>query len=250
MMRSMAQLLALALTLSLFGCSKGVTGIYVNDKNKRDYLELRSDSTFFLREHGMGVSGKYRIDGEVITLTLDAGPSVQGKLHGAVITDDEGQTWARGERPAGSASAGSPNVSPPRQAANESGAASSLRSINTAEVTYATMYPTAGYAPNLSSLSTGGSNCSTPTAVHACLIDQALGCASAWCVKYGYQFTIVSTAKAAPFADYTATATPVDGNSGRKNFCSTADAVIREQTGPPLTKPLTLQECAKWTPLM
>ena len=62
MIRKIAHLLPLALMLSLFGCSKGISGVYVHDKNKSDYLELRSDSTFFLRGDGMGVSGKYRVD--------------------------------------------------------------------------------------------------------------------------------------------------------------------------------------------
>ena len=245
-----AHLLAFALMLCLFGCSKGVSGVYVHDKHKSDYVELRSDSTFFLRASGRGVSGKYRVDGEIITLTMDNGPAVQGKIHGGVLTDPEGETWTKGERPAGTAAANNSGLEASRQRANEAAAASRLRTINTSEVTYTVTFPAAGYAHNLSSLGPGGTNCATPTPDHACLVDQDLGCASPSCVKNGYRFTIVSSSKETPFADYTVTATPVDANSGRKSFCSTADSIIREQSGPPLDKPLTSEECSRWPPVM
>jgi len=248
MMRKSAYLLLLAWMLCLFGCSKGVSGVYVHDKKKSEYLELRSDSTFFLRGSGMGVTGKYRVDGETITLTIDNGTAVQAKIHGGVFTDPEGQTWTKGERPAAASAANDPEVQGAQRAANEASAASRLRTINTAEVTYTVTFPATGYAQNLSSL--GGTNCATPTPDHACLVDQDLGCSSSWCVKNGYKFTIVTSSKATPFADYTVTATPVDANGGRKSFCSTSDAVIRFQLGAPLDTPLTLEECSRWPPVM
>jgi hypothetical protein len=121
---------------------------------------------------------------------------------------------------------------------------SSLRTINTAEVSYATNYPSQGYAPNLSAMGPGACDSS-----HACLIDGALGCGGEWCKKLEYRFTIVSSSKTVPFGDYTATATPVDANNGTRNFCANADAVIRVQTGPPLAKPLTASECSAWPPV-
>lgn len=248
-MRRMQSVIALTLLFCLLGCTKNVAGVYVGDKNKKKVIELRSDSTFVIRDGSIGTFGKYSVDGDVITFTFYAGSSIKAQIHGDVISDEVGNMWTKGNPPATTASSGSLDVSPARRAANESEAAASLRTINTVEVTYMTMFPTAGYAPNLSALSTGGTNCNTPTPDHACLIDQTLGCASAWCVKDGYQFAIVSTAKATPLTDYTATATPVDANNGHRNFCSTPDAVIREQTGPPLTQPLTLEECGKWTPV-
>ncbi|HET9838185.1 MAG TPA: hypothetical protein VFR84_08115 [Candidatus Angelobacter sp.] len=251
-LRSIAPVLALTLFLSLMGCSKGVTGIYVHDKNKQEYLELKSDSAFVV--HGMGgqsLSGKYKVEGEVVTLTLDRGPAVKARINGSVFTDPAGESWIKGEKPSNTAAASANgfSVDPARQAANESAAASTVRTLNTSEVTYATTYPAAGYAPKLSVLGPGGANCSSPSADHACLVEQALGCASASCVKYNYRFTIVSGSAAAPFGDYTITATPADSTSGKKNFCANADAIIRLQVGPPLDKPLTAKECAGWPPI-
>ena len=45
-----------------------------------------------------------------------------------------------------------PNLLRARMAANESSAVASLRTINTAEVTYQTGYPTVGFAPALVNL--------------------------------------------------------------------------------------------------
>ena len=85
----------MTLALTLIACSHGVGGTYVHDKNNKDYLELRSDATFFLRENGMGVSGKYRVDGNVITMTIDGGPSTQGKIQGNTLIDDDGESWVK-----------------------------------------------------------------------------------------------------------------------------------------------------------
>jgi len=57
-------------------------------------------------------------------------------------------------------------------AANESAAASSIRTINTAQVSYITAYPTAGYGAALSNL--GGSRSRAPLIHTACLLDQNL----------------------------------------------------------------------------
>ena len=48
-----------------------------------------------------------------------------------------------------------PNLLRARIAANESSSVSSIRTINTAEVTYLTAYPTVGYSPTLVALGTG-----------------------------------------------------------------------------------------------
>jgi hypothetical protein len=47
-----------ALIFSVAAWSKNFAGVYVRDSTKRDYLELRSDVTFFLREHGLGLARK------------------------------------------------------------------------------------------------------------------------------------------------------------------------------------------------
>jgi type IV pilus assembly protein PilA len=65
-----------------------------------------------------------------------------------------------------------PNLMRSRMAANESSAVGSLRTINTAGVTYSTLYPDMGFTA-LSALG-GASPCGSATSSAACLIDNVL----------------------------------------------------------------------------
>ena len=71
-----------------------------------------------------------------------------------------------------------PNLLRARIAANESSSVSSIRTINTAEVTYLTAYPTVGYAATLPNMGPGAGvqacPAGGPTSTAACLLDSAL----------------------------------------------------------------------------
>lgn len=121
-----------------------------------------------------------------------------------------------------------PNLLRARMAANESAAAASIRTINTAEVSYITAFPATGYSAALTNLG-GASPCVTSTVASACLIDNNLATATAAKPKSGYIFaeTIGATAN-----QYEAAGQPVTLNSsGTKSFCSVEDAVIRVDPG-------------------
>jgi type IV pilus assembly protein PilA len=123
-----------------------------------------------------------------------------------------------------------PNLLRARIAANDSAAASSLRTINTAQVTYVTTYPTSGYSPDLKTLGPNGLVCGTvaPTATSACLLDDQLGCGGAKCTKGGYNYMMTTTSAVAPVPDYTASASPIKTNTtGSRNYCTDPDAVVR-----------------------
>jgi len=156
-----------------------------------------------------------------------------------------------------------PNLLRVRISANESAAASTVRSINTTQVTYSTTYPEQGYARDLATLG-GNCNSSGGTAEHACLLDSQLGkanCTSgAWCQKDAYKYTISSTCAAPNFAaqqqgegnactEYVVAATPINFNTGRRSYCSVSDAVVRSRSGGPLLRPPTAEECQGWAPL-
>src|ERR1700732_1030811 len=76
-----------------------------------------------------------------------------------------------------------PNLLRARIASNESSAASSVRSIATAEIAYNAAYPTQGYAPALANLGGLASGC-TPSSVTACILDSTLSSGT----KSGYSF--------------------------------------------------------------
>ncbi len=114
-----------------------------------------------------------------------------------------------------------PNLLRARMAANESSAVASVRTINTAMITYNSTYPTVGFAANLAAL--GGVSPCTPSSGTACLIDNVLALGT----KSGYTF-LAASAGGTPTVQYYATAVPITVNqTGIRSFCSFEDAVVR-----------------------
>ncbi len=108
-----------------------------------------------------------------------------------------------------------------RIAANESAAVASLRTLNTAEISYNSAYPSVGYASTMAALS--GTSCTPPSSTGACLIDAALAGGQ----RSGYSFTLTNVT-GTPNSTYNVIATPILWNySGIRYFCSYADAVVR-----------------------
>jgi type IV pilus assembly protein PilA len=107
-----------------------------------------------------------------------------------------------------------------RMSANESSAVASIRTINTAEVTYNNTYP--GTFGTLAQLGPDSTVCISPSATNSCLIDNLLASGT----KSGYQFAtggdMVNT--------YTVSATPVATNTGTRQFCSDTDLVLYYST--------------------
>jgi prepilin-type N-terminal cleavage/methylation domain-containing protein len=124
-----------------------------------------------------------------------------------------------------------PNLLRARMAANESSAVASIRTINTAEVTYNTGYPTVGFSPNLLDLGGALGAACVPTSTSACLIDSVLANNGnpAGGGKSGYQFTNgVGTVTNGVNTGYTIKAVPNTINqTGIRAFCAEEDAVVR-----------------------
>src|ERR1051326_7940095 len=76
-----------------------------------------------------------------------------------------------------------PNLLRSRIAANEASAVGSIRTLNTAEVTYASTYPNLGFTCTLAALGPAGS---VATSASAGLVDSVLGSG----VKSGYSFVL------------------------------------------------------------
>jgi type IV pilus assembly protein PilA len=116
-----------------------------------------------------------------------------------------------------------PNLLRARMAANEASAVASIRTINTAEVTYNSTYPTVGFG-TLANIGAGAGAC-TPSSTTACLIDSVLTLGT----KSGYTFH-ATAAGGPPAITYYATGVPITVNqTGIRSFCSYEDAVLRVQ---------------------
>jgi type IV pilus assembly protein PilA len=146
-----------------------------------------------------------------------------------------------------------PNLLRSRIAANEASAVGSIRTVNTAEVTYVSTYPKLGFARDLATMGEGTERDNPGSEAHAGLLDKPLAnescTATAWCTKSGYQFRLRGVCKEGLCTQYVAVATPVNANTGTRSFCSTSDGVIRYKAGPPLTTGITVSECKSWAPL-
>ncbi len=118
-----------------------------------------------------------------------------------------------------------PNLLRSRIAANQASAVGSLRTMNTAEITYASTY-NAGYSPDLASLGPGTS--ATPTASEAGLIDSVLASG----VKSGYTFTYTAGSVVGGRIDtYTINADPVTpGTTGTNYYFTDHSGVIRQNS--------------------
>ncbi|HTZ84250.1 MAG TPA: prepilin-type N-terminal cleavage/methylation domain-containing protein [Candidatus Acidoferrales bacterium] len=136
-----------------------------------------------------------------------------------------------------------PNLIRARMSANESSAVGSVRSINTAEISYNAAYPANGFTTTLSRLGSPAGAC-TPSTTTGCFIDSVLSTGT----KSGYTFTTGtgSCAASTPQNCYSVAANPVTANqTGVRSFCSYEDAVVRYSTSsglanpcPPATPPL------------
>jgi type IV pilus assembly protein PilA len=134
-----------------------------------------------------------------------------------------------------------PNLLRARMSANESSAASGVRTVNTAEVSYYTNWANIGYSASLANLGDAAGTCSTavPTAINACLIDNNLAANGTppGTGKSGYSYTYGAAAAgtSALLTTYHVEANPLTVNTtGVKGFCSIEDAVIRAANPGPI----------------
>jgi len=106
-------------------------------------------------------------------------------------------------------------------AANESMAIAGVRTLNTAEVTYAATFPGQGFTCTLSDLGGMGGG-SGATEHHAMLVDPRLASGK----KNGYVYAL-SACEGNPASRFSITAAPANPASGTRAFCSDESAVIR-----------------------
>jgi type IV pilus assembly protein PilA len=116
-----------------------------------------------------------------------------------------------------------PNLLKSRMAANETSTVASLRTLNTAMVTYSSQCPTVGFPASLADLGpsaasgcTGGAN----------IVDDIIGVANP--VKSGYNFAYAPIPAGTVNGSYTLNADPLTrGVTGQRSFYTDQTGVIR-----------------------
>ena len=118
-----------------------------------------------------------------------------------------------------------PNLLRARISANEAAAVSGVRTLNTAQLSYYSAYPTIGYASALTNLGGNCTGATPPTSDGACLTDDSVATGA----KSGYYFILQNVTGGPPASAYNINAYPIGYNStGVRYFCSTQDAVVRD----------------------
>jgi len=132
-----------------------------------------------------------------------------------------------------------PNLLRSRIAANQASAVGSLRTLNTAEVTYSTTYNT-GYSSTLGDLGPGSPGANVPNATAAGLVDEVLSGnangstpGATTSSKSGYQFVYTPSAPDSnnKINNYAFTATPISvGTTGTNFYYTDQSGVIRQNS--------------------
>ena len=125
---------------------------------------------------------------------------------------------------------------PDEQAANASEAASTLRSLNAALLTYSTTYPEIGLPATLQQLS-GGAPGGQPSPQHAMLVNSTFAETPTISDGYEFHYTMIDPGSGDQDAEkghegyYRLTATPVEfGKTGSKSFFTDSSGIIRVTT--------------------
>jgi prepilin-type N-terminal cleavage/methylation domain-containing protein len=143
-----------------------------------------------------------------------------------------------------------PNLISAKIVADDGSAVGSLRTINSAQIGYASAFPSVGYASTVAALGPAGAGgCTSPSSANACLIDWVVSHATtAANAKYYFGMGVV-TANGANVG-YTVGGAPASFNrTGVRGFCSNEDGVLRFTpvlNGPPVT---TDKACAAFEAL-
>jgi prepilin-type N-terminal cleavage/methylation domain-containing protein len=118
-----------------------------------------------------------------------------------------------------------PNLLRSRIAANQASAVGSLRTLNTAEITYSSTY-NSGFSATLTYLQPGST--ANPTSTTAGLIDSVLAAGS----KSGYSFTYTAGAAdtAGRIDNYSITAVPINSSTGTNYYFTDQSGVIRQNS--------------------
>jgi type IV pilus assembly protein PilA len=116
-----------------------------------------------------------------------------------------------------------PNLLRSRIAANQASAVGSLRTLNTAEITYSSTF-NVGFSATMSDLGPGAN----PTSTAAGLIDSVLALGS----KSGYTFTYTAGASDASgrINTYSFTAIPITASTGTNYYFTDQSGVIRQNS--------------------
>jgi hypothetical protein len=80
------------ITFALIGCSTHVAGTYISEINNKNYIELKADGSFFMRDGN--IHGEYEMKGDEITL-IWGGRFSTGWIKENILVASDGNKWVK-----------------------------------------------------------------------------------------------------------------------------------------------------------
>lgn len=75
----------LLVALAGWSSSRSVAGVYVNQDNPSDSIELKRDGTFYIDIVGLSGHGRYEVSGDSVTLKFPDGGAARAQLQGDTL---------------------------------------------------------------------------------------------------------------------------------------------------------------------
>lgn len=86
--------IATLLVFAKTGCNQTPSvGVYVSESREKDYLELKPNGSFFLKEKRNQVAGKYELEDGGVTLIFERGIALRAAFKKDTLIDQDGDKW-------------------------------------------------------------------------------------------------------------------------------------------------------------
>lgn len=80
-------------------CAKvSVAGMYVNENNPSEHIELHPDSVFEAKEYGYGISGEWEVEEDMLILHytfMGMSMPTRADIKGSKIIDEDSEVWVK-----------------------------------------------------------------------------------------------------------------------------------------------------------
>src|SRR5438309_292275 len=88
--------LLIILLLLAGGCSRSAKDeVYISERNRSDYIELKSDGSFSLKEDGKRLPGTYEWNDRGVKFAFRTGETLGNRVGADSIIDNRGEIWTR-----------------------------------------------------------------------------------------------------------------------------------------------------------
>ncbi len=97
-MKKYIGLILILAMLSIGGCvASNVAGKYVSSNDSSEYMQLNAVGSFYVYQKAWNFSGTYKVEDDKIFLTIQNNVTLEGKIEGNNIIDNQDIFWKKQE---------------------------------------------------------------------------------------------------------------------------------------------------------